>query len=161
MVPHMYKTRRYGFVEGSLIIGTHYYKPDNVEYISYLWTDVRNIKTNKNIEVGSTEKELLSTYTECLYYIDKNEAISEMGSLYYIHEERDGEIFDENYDFDYAYMWQPFTPETNEIRDITFYIKGDKVTALEIIEPYELRHVYGYDRNAGLQHTVDRREGER
>ncbi|MCK9218273.1 MAG: hypothetical protein M0P77_10225 [Firmicutes bacterium] len=158
MVPHMYKTHRYNFRNGSLIIGTHYYKPDNVEYISYLWTDIRNIKTNKNIEVGSTEKELLSTYTECLYYIDKNEAISGMGSLYFAYEDSDKEALVEQYDFDYAYTWQPFTPETNEIRDITFYIKGDKVTALEIIEPYELRHVYGYDRDTGLQYVNKKRK---
>lgn len=161
MVPHIYKTRRYNFGKVSLIIGTHYYKPDNVEYISYLWTDIRNIKTNKNIAVGSTEKELLSSYTEYLYYIDKNEAISEMGSLYFTYEDSNKEAFDEQYDFDYAYMWQPFTPETNEIRDITFYIKDDKVAAIEIIEPYELRHVYGYDRDAGLQQVNEMREASK
>lgn len=59
---------------------------------------------------------------------------------------------------DTPYMWQPFTPETNEIRDMTFYIKDGKVAALEIIEPYELRHVYGYDRDAGLQYANVKRE---
>lgn len=47
--------------------------------------------------------------------------------------------------------------ETNEIRDITFYMKDYAIAAIEIIEPYELRHVYGYDREAGLQYTEDKR----
>lgn len=143
------------------MIGTHYYEPDEVEYISYLWSDVEGTKTNKNIVVGSTEKELLSAYTDDLYYIDKGEAFSEIGlSVIGLigYQEGNSEELDENYDFDYAYMWQPFTSETNEIRDITFYIKGSKVVAIEMIEPYELRHVYGYDRNAGLQHTEEQRK---
>ncbi len=47
--------------------------------------------------------------------------------------------------------------ETNEIRDITFYMKDGRIAAMESIEPYELRHVYGYDREAGLQYTEDKR----
>jgi len=161
MVPHMNKRYWYTFEKGNLMIGTHYYEPDKVEYISYLWSDIEGVKTNRNVAVGSVEKELLSAYTDDLYYIDKDEALSEIGlSAIGIIGYNEGNLIelDENYDFDYAYVWQPFTSETNEIRDITFYIKGGKVVAIEVIEPYELRHVYGYDRKAGLQYTEEQRE---
>ena len=160
MVPHMYKRYWHTFQEGGLMIGTHYYEPDEVEYISYLWSDIEGVKTNKNVSVGSTEKELLSAYADDLYYIDKGEACSESGlSVIGIigYKEGNSEELDESYDFDYAYAWQPFTPETNEIRDITFYIKGGRVAAIEMLEPFELRHVYGYDRDAGLQYTEEQR----
>lgn len=162
MVPYMDKRYWYTFEKGSLMIGTHYYKPDNVEYISYLWSDIEGVKTNKNVAIGNTEKELLLAYTDDLYYIDKEEAFSGISGLSVIgiigYDEGNLEEFDENYDFDYAYMWQPFKPETNEIRDITFYIKGGKIAAIEVIEPYELRHVYGYDRDAGLRYTEEQRK---
>lgn len=161
MVPYMYKRYWYTFNEGGLMLGTDYYEPDNVEYISYLWSDVEGAKTNKNVAVGSTEKELLSAYTDDLYYLDKGEALSETGlsAISIIgYQEGNSEALDEDYDFEYAYMWQPFTPETNEIRDITFYIKDGKVTAVEIIQPFELRHVYGYDRDAGLQFAEEQRK---
>jgi len=161
MVPHMHKRYWYTFKKGDLMIGTHYYEPDNVEYISYLWSDIEGVRTNKNVAVGSAEKELLYAYTDDLYYIDKDEALSETGlSAISIIGYDEGNLteLDENYDFDYAYLWQPFTSETNEIRDITFYIKGGKVVAIEVIEPYELRHVYGYDRDAGLQYTERKKE---
>jgi len=79
MVPCIHKRYWYTFKEGGLMIGTHYYEPDNVEFISYLWSDVEGAKTNKNVAVGSTEKELLSAYTDDLYYLDKGEAFSETG----------------------------------------------------------------------------------
>lgn len=150
MVPYMYKRYWYNLEKGNLMIGTHYYEPDNVEYISYLWSDIEGVKTNKDIVVGSTEKELLSAYTDDLYYLDKEEAFTGSDGL--------SAIALIEYDFDYAYMWQPFTPETNELRDITFYIKSGKIVAIEIIEPFELRHVYEYDRDAGLQYTDERRK---
>ncbi len=162
MVPYMNKRYWYNFEKGNFMIGTHYYEPDNVEYISYLWSDIEGVKTNKNIAVGSTEKELLLAYTNDLYYIDKEEAISGSDGLSVIfiigYNEGNTEGLDEKYDFDYAYMWQPFTPETNELRDITFYIKDKGIIAIEIIEPFELRHVYGYDRDAGLRYTENQRE---
>lgn len=161
MVPYMNKRYWYNFEKGNFMIGTHYYEPDNVEYISYLWSDIEGVKTNKNIAVGSTEKELLLAYTNDLYYIDKEEAISGSDGLSVIsiigHDEGNIERLDEKYDFDYAYMWQPFTPETNKLRDITFYIKDKGIIAIEIIEPFELRHVYGYDRDAGLRYTENQR----
>lgn len=46
----------------------------------------------------------------------------------------------------------------NEIRDITFYIKDRMVVAIEIVQLFELRHVYGYDRDAGLQYAEEQRE---
>lgn len=162
IVPYMYKRYWYNLDNGNLMIGTHYYEPDNVEYISYLWSNIEGVKTNKDIAVGSTEKQLLSAYTDDLYYIDKEEAFTGSDGLSVIgiigYDEGNVKEFDDKYDFDYAYMWQPFTPETNEIRDITFYIKSGKIVAIEIIEPFELRHVYGYDRDAGLQYTDERRK---
>ena len=161
MVPHMFKRYWYTFEEGHLMIGTDYFEPDDVEYISYLWSDIEGIKTNKNIAVGNAEKELLSAYTDNLYYLDRDEALSETGlSTISIIGYNEGNLveLDENYDFDYAYIWQPFTPESNEIRDITFYIKAGKVVAIEVTEPFELRHVYGYDRDLGLQYTNKQRE---
>lgn len=136
LVPHMYKRYGYSFEQGNLIIRTDYYEPDQVEYISYLWTDVEGVETNRNVAVGSTEDELLSAYNEHIYYFDKDEALS-----------------DELLDFEYAYFWQPYTLKTNELRDITFYIKSGKVEAIEIVQPFELRYVYGYDHDAGLQRT--------
>ena len=112
MVPHMHKRYWYTFKKGDLMIGTHYYEPDNVEYISYLWSDIEGVRTNKNVAVGSAEKELLYAYTDDLYYIDKDEALSETGlSAISIIGYDEGNLteLDENYDFDYAYLWQPFT----------------------------------------------------
>ena len=127
-----------------------------------MWSDIDSVKTNKDIAVGSTEKQLLSAYTDDLYYIDKEESFTGSDGLSVIgimgYDEGNVKEFNDKYDFDYAYMWQPFTPETNEIRDITFYIKSGKIVAIEIIEPFELRHVYGYDRDSGLQYTDQRRK---
>jgi hypothetical protein len=160
MVPYQHKRYWYSFKEGGLMVGTQYYEPDHVEYISYLWTDVEGAKTNQKVAVGSSEKQLLSAYTDHLYYLDKDEALSENGMYGIIMiESPDGDLgkLDEKYDFDCAYLWQPFTPETNEIRDIAFYIKDGKVAAIEMTEPFELRHVYGYDRDAGLKYTEEQR----
>lgn len=161
MVPYAYKRYWYNLEKGSLMIGTDSYETDHVEYISYLWSDQEGVKTNKNVAVGSTEKELLSSYTDHLYYIDRDEALSEINlSAISILGDQEGntETLVEGYDFDYAYMWQPFTPEKNDIRDITFYIKDGKVTAIELINPFELRQVYGYDREVGLQYTEEQRK---
>lgn len=156
MVPYIHKKYWYTLDAGGLMIGTDYYEPDNVEYISYLWADVEGVKTNRDVAVGSAEEELLSSYAENLYYLKKEEALSETGFIGY----QGGNIenLDKDSDFEYAYMWQPFTPDTNEIRDITFYIENGKVAAIEMIRPFELRYVYGYDRDAGLQHTAEKRK---
>ncbi|HZJ76773.1 MAG TPA: hypothetical protein VFC70_03585 [Oscillospiraceae bacterium] len=162
LMPCMHKRYWNTFQDEGLMIGTHYYEPDNVEYISYIWSNIEGARTNKNIAVGSSEKELLFAHTDDLYYIDRDEAVSGAEGLSTIsiigYQEGNSEELDENYDFDYAYMWQPFTPETNELRDITFYIKDGKVVAIEIVQPFELRHVYGYDRDAGLQYTEEQRK---
>lgn len=146
MVPYLYKRYWYAFNTGdSLVIETDYYEPDGVEYISYIWTDMEGAKTNQGIAVGSTAAELLSAYTDDLYYLEQ--------------EQTESSLVDEDagYNFDYAYAWQPYSPETNDIRDITFYIADGKVAAIEMTEPYELRYVYGYDRDAGLQYTAEQR----
>ncbi len=160
MVPYQHKRYWYNFKEGGLMVGTQYYEPDHVEYISYLWTDMQGAKTNQKVAVGSSEKELLSAYPDHLYYLDKDEALSENGMYGIIMiESPDGGLgkLDKKYDFDCAYLWQPFTHENLEIRDIAFYIKGGKVAAIEMTEPFELRHVYGYDRETGLKHTEEQR----
>ncbi|MGN0710751.1 MAG: hypothetical protein ACI4LO_03240 [Anaerovoracaceae bacterium] len=46
------------------------------------------------------------------------------------------------FEFDYAYAWQPYNAENNDIRDITFYIKDGKISSIEVIKPFELRYVY-------------------
>lgn len=149
MVPHQYKTYWYSFeAGGSLTVRTDYYEPDGVEYISYLWTDTEGAKTSQNIAVGSTEEELLSAYSEGLYFLSGEQVNSQSGTNY----------GNDAPEYDCGYAWQPYTVETGDIRDITFYIRGGKVAAIELIEPFELRYVYGYDRDAGLQQADERRK---
>lgn len=148
MVPHLYKQYRYVFQQGALVIRTDSYEPDNVEYISYLWTDLEGVRTNRNIAVGSSEAELLQAYTSDLYFLEQGDTEP---SLLAVNEEPNVGVCD------YAYAWQPFTQESNELRDITFYMKDGVVAAIEVMEPYELRYVYGYDRAAGLKYADTRR----
>lgn len=49
---------------------------------------------------------------------------------------------------DSAYYYQPF--EDNDIRDIHFYMRDGEVVAIEMFSPFELRHVYGTDRDEAL-----------
>ena len=74
MTPHKYKRYWDSFETGNLEIGTHYYEPDGVEYISYLWSDIEGVKTHRNISVGSAEEDILSAYPEDLYYVDQESA---------------------------------------------------------------------------------------
>lgn len=145
MVPYNPKTYQYVFGPGRLTLGTHAYEPDHLEFIAYLWSDIPGAAAGRGVAVGSTEGELLEAYTENLYYVNREEA--EPGWMEPIGD----------FDFDCAYVWQPFTPETNEIRDVAFYLRDGKVAAVELISPYELRYVYGYDRDAGLQYAGERR----
>ena len=134
MVPHGYRTYRYEFgAVGTLMVETDFYEPDGLEFVSYLWTDIAGVRTGAQVGVGSTEKELLSAYPENLYYLEPG-----MG-------------LDSELPYDCGYVWQPFTPESNDIRDITFYLRDGAVEAIEMVEPYELRYVYGYDRDWGLE----------
>ena len=134
MVPHGYRTYRYEFgTAGTLMVETDVYEPDGLEFVSYLWTDVAGARTGAQVEVGSTEEELLSAYPENLYYLEPG-----MG-------------LDSALPYDCGYAWQPFTAESNDIRDITFYLRDGAVAAIEMMEPYELRYVYGYDRDWGLE----------
>ncbi len=150
MVPHKYKWYRYSFDScGSLSVVTDFYEPDGREYISFFQTDLRGAQTNLGIGVGSSEAELLSCYPDSLFYVDREEAEPALTPP--------GEGIALDPDFDYAYVWQPFTGETNDIRDITFYITGGEITCIELVEPYELRYVYGFDREVGLRRAADRR----
>ncbi len=136
MQPHKLKDYCFDFNEiGSLYLTTDFYEPDDLEYVSFVWTDINGTKTNLGVGVGSSEKELLTVYTDNLYYLDKRD----MEPAYFSLEDTP------DYEFEYAYTWQPFTDETNEIRDITFYMKDGAVAAIEMIKPFELRYVYGFD----------------
>ncbi len=148
MVPHKYKDYYYSFDEtGWLLVKTDFYEPDSLEYISYVCTNLNDAKTDLGVGVGSTEQELLSAYTDNLYYLGNGQ------------EEPVYSSFDEQpeFEFDYAYAWQPFTDDNSEVRDITFYICNGIVSAVEMTEPFELRYVYGYDRDSGLQLTNEKR----
>ena len=141
---------------GGLFVDTDYYSLDNQVFIAYLWSNIEGMYTNKGVAVGSTESNLLLTYENDLYYLEKDETLSETRSnlLSYIEfVDLNLATLEKKYDFEYAFLWQPFTPETNEIRDITFFIKQSKVIGIEINMPPELRHVYGYDRERGLALT--------
>lgn len=119
------------------------------ETISALWTNADGATTGRNVGVGSTERDILSSYTKDLYYIAKD-AVEPLCNP------------SENepvptLDYDCAYLYQPFTQETNDVRDITFFVKDGKVTSIKISEPIEASYVYGYDRDAGLKAADDKR----
>ncbi len=148
----------YWFVSqnGGLFVDTDYYELDNQAFITYLWSNCEGIHTNKGVAVGSTESNLLIAYEDDLYYLEKDEALSATRSnlLSYIDFiNKNLATLENKYDFEYAYIWQPFNPETNEIRDITFFMKQSKVVGIELNTPPELSHVYGYDRERGLALT--------
>ena len=158
--PEQHKLYWYTMDNGGLFVDTDYFELDQREYIAYLWTNIEGAKTNKTVAVGSSENDLLIAYKDNLLYLEKDEALSEKKSNLLSFSDFSDEhlaTLEEKYDFDYAYVWQPFTPETNDIRDITFFIKNYIVVAIEIIKPSELRHVYGYDRELGLQQTEEKR----
>lgn len=114
-----------------LALETDYYEPDDREYVSCVRTNAAGAATYRGIAVGSSQDELLAAYTEDVYYLTK-----EQTEMYPIENEP-------AFDFDHAIVWQPFTPETNDTRDITFYIRNGKVSVIEVMQPYELRYVYG------------------
>lgn len=158
--PEQHKLYWYTMDNGGLFVDTDYFELDQREYVAYLWTNIKGAETNKTVAVGSTESDLLIAYKDNLFYLDKDEALSEKRSnLLSFSDFVDEHLstLEQKNDFDYAYVWQPFTPETNDIRDLTFFMKNDMVVAIEIIKPSELRHVYGYDRKLGLQQTEEKR----
>ena len=133
LVPHQYRDYRYDFDGyGSLWVGTDYYQPDGLEFISYLRTDIPCAFTGTGVGIGSAESEVLLAYPDSLYCLEADNGL------------------DPALGYDFAYFWQPFTQENNDLRDITFYFRDGVVAAIEMAEPYELRYVYGYDREAGL-----------
>lgn len=147
MVPHKYKDYDFSNESEVLFVETHLYEQDEVEYISYIYTNINGVKTDLGVGIGNSEKELLTAYTDNLYYLEMEQAEPIYISL---------EPFPVC-EFDYAYAWQPFTFETNDIRDITFYIRDGIIVAVEMVEPFELRYVYGYDREVGLQQATENR----
>jgi len=118
-------------------------------YISTIWTNFGGARTSFGITVESSEKELLSAYTDHLFYISKEES------------ELLPDVPDETYvldtNFDYAYLWQPFTTENNEVRDIVFYVKEGAVSSIFMTNPFELRFVYGFDRESSLETANSKR----
>lgn len=153
MVPHEYSYYWYNSNDGALMIGTDDYVPDQVEYISYLWSNLPGTKTDLGVAVGSTERELLA-YTDELFFVEFDEAITGVGSGFQgygpIYNEDGYYQLDPRCEFDYAYLFQPSC-------DIMFYMKDGAVVAIETMHPFEARHVYGYDREAGLRETETRR----
>ena len=150
VVPHLYKRSWYSCSAGQeMFVETDFYEPDNVEYVSCIYINIEGTATNRGVAVGSPESELLSAYRENLYYIDKGETEPRIAAV------EDGVPFRSV--FEYAYAWQPYTPETNECRDITFYINDGKIVSIETMSPFALRYVYGYDRETGRQTADERR----
>ena len=150
MAPHLYKRYWYSCGAGQeMFVETDFYEPDNVEYVSCIYSNIGGVATNQGVAVGSPESELLSAYRENLYYISKGETEPRIAAV------EDGVPFRSV--FEYAYAWQPYTPETNECRDVTFYINDGKIVSIETISPFALRYVYGYDRETGRQTADERR----
>lgn len=149
MTPYQLKRYKQDGPDGSLVVGVHAYPLDEVEYISYLWTDRPEVWTDWYIGVGESEEDLLWSYwgRANLRLIKKEKAELDWMSAH------------STWDFDELYVWQPFTPENNDVRDITFYMKDRKVAAIEMTVPYELRYVYGHDAEAELQRADERRQG--
>lgn len=135
MVPHSYNRYWYSFGnDENLLVETDFYEPDKREYISYFWTDIKGAMTVRNVAVGDSEDAILGAYTENLKYIDKNNAEPCIAKF-------DTDL-DVGFEFDYAYAWQHYNAENNDIRDITFYIKNGSISSIEVIMPFELRYVY-------------------
>lgn len=147
MTPYNYKDYDFSNESGNLFVKTHLYEQVDMEYISCIYTNMDGVNTDLGVGVGTAEQELLTAYTDNLYYLEMEQ--TEPVSLSW---EANPVL-----EFDYAYAWQPFTRETNECRDITFYIRDGTVVAVELVEPFELRYVYGYDREAGLQQANENR----
>ena len=146
LTPYQLKRYKQDGPNGSLVVGVHAYPLDGVEYISYLWTDRPGmcLADWSSLEVGAPEKDLVWRYSN-LRPIDKGEA------------ELDWMSSHSTWDFDEFYVWQPDPPESNDCRDITFYMKDGKVAAIEMTAPFELRYVYGHDKGAELQRAEERR----
>lgn len=145
----------------SLIVGTAYYSAERAEairqywsdfgpswsytyegkadeeFIDYLCTNVVGAKTDRGVAVGDGESAVLTAYPEKLLYISNGTEVWNAGSG------EDGDYNEPPIVFDYALAWRPY--ENNDCRDITFYIKDGRVVTIEIISPYELRYVYGFD----------------
>lgn len=149
MQPYQIRERHFTLDRiGDLYVTTDFYGPDGLEYVRCVWTDIPGTKTSTGVGIGSSEKDLLTAYPGDLYYLDK-EDMEPIGSS--LEDAPDAGA-------EYAYAWQPFTAETNEIRDITFYMKDGTVVAIELVEPFELRYVYGFDREMALQKADENRE---
>lgn len=136
LVPYIPKRYLSTFEDGSLMIGTDDYEADHVEYISYLWSDLEGVRTNKGVMVGSAEEAIFLNYTEHLYYMDKGEAFSNLNrSARSILGDGGTQTPDEKYDFDYAYLWQPADAAQNDRRYLTFFIRDGYVSAIEMQNP--------------------------
>ena len=136
MVP--YDTYRYWFKEdaGDLVIATHCYELDNKEYLSYIFTSIPGSILNSGVGIGSKIEDVELIYTEHFRDLGGYDSWSGTPELLRV----DDELTFNSYD--HLYVWQPFTPETNEIRDITFFTKDGIVVAIEMMLPYEARYVY-------------------
>ena len=128
MRPCDYKEYSLSNGSGKLYVKTDFYELDGVEYVNCIASDMDGVKTNQNVGVGSSDKEILTAYPENLYFLEQDDMQP---------------AFAASDEFDYAYTWQPYHQDTNDIRDITFYMKEGRVAVMEMMEPFELRYVYG------------------
>ncbi|MBQ3107408.1 MAG: hypothetical protein IJC68_02210, partial [Firmicutes bacterium] len=138
--PHKSKLYHYALPTGYIQILTDYYEPDSVEYLDAIFSSAPGTKTLRDVGVGDTEASLLSIYRENLYFIADS----------------DTTLWGLDFAYDYLYLYQIFTYESNEIRDIQFFIKDGKVSGILMQMPFELTYVYT-DREACLEEANRRR----
>ncbi len=134
MVVNEFKRYHYTLEGGSLVVETDAYPLDGLEFLSSLFTDLPGAATGQGAAVGSSEAEVLAAYPDHLYRVDPAEGEPRLA------EGLEG--------VDALYVWQPY--RDNDIRDITFYMRDGAVAAIEMTRPYELRYVYGHDRDTEL-----------
>ena len=140
MVPHDYKLYRYDFRDGLLQLETHFYEPDQLEYLSSIITTLPGASVafgdpaQSSVAVGSSEEDLLLAFREHLYFLNTgSRQVTQYGELMM---DRSGVPVE----YDSLYFYQSY--QNNDCRDITFYMKDGKVVCIEICSPFELRYVY-------------------
>lgn len=113
--------------------------PDALAVIIAMTTDrQRGPKTFRGIAAGSSVRDLLRLYPDHLYYLSKDAV-----SGYFTDNQG-------NSDFDCAYFYYPPDQTSN---DITFYIKNQVVSSIEMVAAYERR--YAYDNTASSETLVN------
>ncbi|MBE6036991.1 MAG: hypothetical protein E7223_05205 [Clostridiales bacterium] len=148
MVPHEYKLYRYDSQGGTLQLETHFYEPDQLEFLSSILTTLPGSSlafgdpAQSSVTIGSSEDAVLKAFPEHLYYLETgSRQVTTKGELMV---DRNGAPVE----YDSLFFYQPY--QNNDGRDITFYMRNGKVVCMELCSPFELRYVYGVDREAAL-----------